>query len=158
VNGVTCTAGLTVNPTSVTIKDVTCAPTSILCGNTAVGKVDLSGKAPAGGVSIALTPTSGAAYTSGTVTVPEGEKSATFTIYTSVVTSDTAVTITASLGNSASTTIIVEAPQLTNLTLSPASVDGGDMSTGTVKIAKALSFDYAVPLNSIPPRPPCQRR
>ncbi|HRF59603.1 MAG TPA: SBBP repeat-containing protein [Fimbriimonadaceae bacterium] len=65
------------------------------------------------------------------VTIPAGQTEATFDFTTNIVKNDTSVTITARRGNqSASTTLLVTAPALASLTISPNSVRSNGTATG----------------------------
>jgi hypothetical protein len=80
---------------------LTVTPASVAAGESAQGAIHLSGPAPAGGMTFSLSSNSGAASVPGSVTVPEGATTRTFTINTANVQATTAATITASFsGNS----------------------------------------------------------
>jgi hypothetical protein len=100
--------------------------------------VTLTAPAPAGGAQVALSDNSGAASVPSTVTVPAGATSASFSIGTSAVANNTAVTISASYGGATRTaTLTVLHAVLTSLTLNPTSVVGGPLvgnSTGRVTL------------------------
>lgn len=85
-------------PGPVTLSTLTLNPASVTGGNSSQGTVTLSGAAPSGGVSVALSDNSAAANVPASVNVPAGATSATFTVTTSLVTTSTAVTVSASLG------------------------------------------------------------
>jgi len=129
-NGVTKTANLTVNP--VALLSVALSPASIVGGvSTTFNKVNLTGPAPAGGITVNL-----ATITSGTgvpvsVTVAAGATASPFfTITTSAVTAPTVVTISASYnGITKTANLTVNPVALLSLTLSPTSVVGGVSST-----------------------------
>ncbi|MFY7954369.1 MAG: hypothetical protein ACOVT5_17845, partial [Armatimonadaceae bacterium] len=66
-------------------------------GSAVIGTVTLSGKAPAGGLTVRLRSSTTAATVPGTVMVPEGSTNATFTVTTTTVLADTVVPVTAVL-------------------------------------------------------------
>ena len=78
------------------LQSMSIAPSSVRGGTSATGTVFLSSPAPSGGISITLsTSNSSAARVPGIVTVPGGQTSASYTVATSAVSTNTAVTITA---------------------------------------------------------------
>jgi hypothetical protein len=143
-SGATRSASLTVTPASApppTLSSVTLNPTSVTGGNSSTGTVTLSGAAPAGGVQVALSSNNTtAARVPSSVTVTAGATSATFTVSTSAVGASTMVTISATYGGatrSASLNVTPASPPpptVSSLTLNPASVFGGQSSTGTVTL------------------------
>src|SRR5712691_3377242 len=98
--GVTRSASLTVAPAPpppATLSSLTLNPTSVIGGlQTSTGTVTLSGAAPAGGATVALSSSNGAARVPSSVFVPAGATSATFTVNTSIVLLSTSATISAS--------------------------------------------------------------
>ncbi len=118
-----------------TLTAVTLSPASVTGGTSSTGTVTLSGAAPTGGISLKLTSGSAAATVPASITVPAGKTSATFTVKTTAVASDTGTSISASLsGTSQSATLKILAPVLSSLVLKPASVIGGSSSTATVTL------------------------
>lgn len=121
--------------TSPTLLSLTLSPTTVKGGASSTGTVTLSSPAPTGGLSVSLT-TASPASVPGSVVVPAGATSATFTVTTVAVAINTTATVTGSAGGvSKSATLTVTAPTLLSLTLSPASVNAGEPSTGTVTIS-----------------------
>jgi hypothetical protein len=143
--GATQSASLTVNPGAPpppALTSLTLSPASVTGGNSSTGTVTLSGPAPSGGAQVALSSSdTSVATVPSSVTVAAGATSATFTVSTSAVGASTTVTISASYAGvtkTASLTVNPAAPPpptLTSLTLSPASVTGGNSSTGTVSLS-----------------------
>jgi hypothetical protein len=82
------------------------------------------------------------------VTVPQGQTSANFTVTTTPVTSQTNVTITASAqGVTRQATLTVTPPSpvtLQSLTINPSSVWGGSSATGTVTLSAPAPAGGAV--------------
>ena len=133
-NSITRTTTLTV--TAATLTSVTRNPTSVRGGNPSTGTVTLSGQAPVGGAMVTLSSSNTAAATvPASVTVAAGATTATFTVTTSPVASNTSVRISATYRSTTQrATLTVNAPTMSSLTLSPASVQGGNSSTGTVTL------------------------
>jgi len=154
-SGTTRSASLTVTPGAPpppTLSSLTLNPTSVVGGfQSSTGTVTLSGAAPAGGATVALSSSNtNVAQTPSSVMVAAGATSATFTVTTSAVASSTTVTISGTYGGvtrSASLTVTpVLAPLgIASLTLSPSSVVGGlQSSTGTVMLNRAASAAGAI--------------
>lgn len=120
-----------------TITNLTLNPTTITGGNTSTGTVTLSSPAGSGGASVGLSSSNtGAATVPASVTVPQGQTSATF-LATGVADWTTrTTTITATLNGTRTANLSVVAPTIsgTGLSLSPSSVHGGDPVTGTVTL------------------------
>jgi hypothetical protein len=97
----------------------------------------LNKSAPAGGAVVTLSSSNpAAAQVPPTVTVPAGLGFASFNITTSPVAADTNVTITGTLNATRTAVVTVLAPPnaLSSITLNPASVVGGNPSTGTATL------------------------
>jgi hypothetical protein len=91
-------ASLTITPASggVTLSSLTLNPTSVSGGNNSTGTVTLTGAAPSGGASVTLSSSNtSVAMVPSSVTVQSGQTSATFTVRTQRVFSNTNVTISA---------------------------------------------------------------
>jgi len=131
------------------LVSVTIKPTSLIGGATATGAITLNGPAPAGGMPVTLS-ISPYGSVPATVTVPVNKTSATFTIKTPAVATDTTSTVTAEIGTSSkSATLTISAPKLKSLTLSPTTVVHGKASVGTVTLTSAApSNGLAVALSS----------
>ncbi len=127
-------------PASISLSSLSVSPASVTGGNSATGTVALSGPAPTGGALVTLSSNNGAAHVPASVTVAAGATSATFTVGTSAVAVSTTASISAShsgVTKTASLTIAPAAPPptLSSLSVSPASVTGGNSSTGTVRLS-----------------------
>jgi len=98
-SGVTKSALLTVTPVPPplpTLSSLTLDPSSVVGGmQSSTGTVTLTGPAPAGGATVTLSSSNGAARVPSSVTVPAGASSATFTVNTSAVIMSTSATISA---------------------------------------------------------------
>src|SRR5437016_790357 len=84
-------------PYTTLFRSLTLSPTSVIGGiQTSTGTVTLSAPAPAGGATVMLSSSNGAARVPSSVTVVAGATSATFTVNTSIVLFSTSATISAS--------------------------------------------------------------
>jgi trimeric autotransporter adhesin len=141
---------VTVNPPD--LASVSLSPPSVTGGSPSTGTVSLTGPAPAGGLAVALSSSIGSATVPASVTVAAGATSATFTVTTSSVGSVTNGTITATLGSTIRTASLTLSPPtaaLSALSLSPASVNAGSSSTGTVALTMpAPAGGFVVNLSS----------
>ena len=142
-----------VTTNGVSVASVTVNPTVVVGGTSSQGTVTLSGPAPTGGATVALTSSNtAAAQVPANVVVAAAASTAAFTITTSAVSSSTTSTISASFGGTkptATLTIAHAAPTVASVTLNPASVLGGNSSQGTVTLSgPALSGGAAVSLTS----------
>ena len=128
------------------------APSTVVGGVNATGTVTLSIPAPSGGTVVNLSSANAAAATVPTsVTVPAGASSATFTIASKPVTSTATFNLSASYrGVTRTASLTVQAPELSALTLTPASVPGGcKTSTGKVTLTgKAAAGGVLVTLTN----------
>jgi hypothetical protein len=123
-----------------TLTSLTLTPASVAGGNTVVGKVTLSGPAPAGGMIVTLANTNPAATVPASVPVFAGNTSRTFTISTSVVTVVRSGYVTAKLGTvSKSVALKVRPIGVKSLTLTPNPVTGPNTVTGTVTLERAAA-------------------
>jgi hypothetical protein len=97
--GATRSASLTVRPAPVpapTLSSLTLSPTSVVGGlESSRGTVFLSAPAPAGGVQVSLSSSNEAASVPGSVFIPAGASSASFTVDTSIVLISTSAAISA---------------------------------------------------------------
>jgi LmbE family N-acetylglucosaminyl deacetylase len=117
-------------PSSVTVN-----PASVLGGSSSTGTVTLNGPAPAGGAVVTLSSSNtAAAQVPASVTVAPNATTATFTITTSPVTTNTSMSISATYGATQSASFTVNAPVVNSVTANPTSVSGGSPSTGTVTL------------------------
>ena len=145
LNGTSRSASLTVNPpTGATLSAVTLSPASVPGGSSATGTVTLNGPAPSGGATVNLSSSRAAAVVPASVTVAAGATSASFNVATTSVTSATTATISATYGGVIGTATLTITPtgtappvSLATLSLNPASVAGGNTSTGTVTLSGA---------------------
>jgi hypothetical protein len=148
-------ASLTVMPPI--LSSLALSLTSVTGGTPSTGTVTLSGPAPGGGAFVSLSSNNPAVASvpgSGSVTIPAGATSATFTVTTSAVATSTTVTISSSYSDGTPQTALLTVipPALSSLSLSPATVTGGNPSTGTVTLnGPAPSGGSVVSLSSSNP-------
>jgi uncharacterized repeat protein (TIGR01451 family) len=122
-------------------SSVTFSPSSVTGGQGSTGTVKINGPAPAGGLVVELSSNKPeVALPPPTVTVPEGQMTATFPVSTWPVAADTAVSISAKFNNvTKSGTLTVKAPVVLSLKLNPTAVNGGNKSVGTVTLTGAVA-------------------
>ena len=126
-------------------------PSTVTGGLSSTGTVTLPSPAsPAGGVVVTLSSSSADATVPSSVTVAQGQTSASFTITTTAYPANVNSTITARQGSaSAKAVLTIDAPVLASLALNPTTVTGGSTSTGTVTLTgPAPSAGTAVTLSS----------
>jgi hypothetical protein len=115
------------------LSALTLTPTSVIGGKSLRGLVGLSSAAPAGGITVTLSSSSAKATLPASVTIPEGGVNASFTIRTTGVTSNTAVTITAAAtGVTLKKTLTLKPNAPKAVLLSSDTVASGDSLVGTV--------------------------
>jgi len=128
------------NTTGSAIASLSFNPNPVVGGLTVTGTVTLANPAPAAGATVTLASTDAVTVpVPPSVTVAAGQTSADFTVNTAVTTGTT-VTITASYqGSSLGAGLVVNTSPTaivpTTLSLTPASVNGGDSSTGNVTLS-----------------------
>ena len=131
---------------TISMKTFTLAPTSVAGGASSQGSFRINSNAPAGGNVVALTssdPT--VAQVPASVTVTSGGSNGSFTVTTLGVSVNKSVTISATSGGSTlRATLAVTAPTLTAVAVAPATVTGGNASTGTVTLSGVAAAGGAV--------------
>jgi hypothetical protein len=138
VNGVSATGSLQIRKP--VLGAATINPVSIASGDTAQLTVTINGPAPSGGLVVALTSGNAKVTVPASVTITAGQSSAVANVVASTVTTDTDVTLSASLsGVTKTATLRILSPRAVpaQVTLTPATVLGGTASTGKVKLAAA---------------------
>jgi hypothetical protein len=123
-----------------TLSALGLSPTTVTGGASSTGTVTLSAAAPAGGTIVSLASSNTAVATvPASVTVPAGQASASFTVTTKTVTASTSVTISGTHnGVTRSAALSVNpapAVSLGSVSVSPATVTGGQTSSGTVRLS-----------------------
>jgi hypothetical protein len=140
---VTLSKPLTLYPTLPAFTSLTVNPTAVAGGTASVGTVTLAGPAPAVGVEINVQSNLPlTASVPDSVIVPGGATSASFTVTTFPVASTTTVQLSAAMDNvfqfaAINVTPAAQAPSLSSVSVSPASVGGGASSRGTVTLSAA---------------------
>jgi hypothetical protein len=112
-------------------------PSDLTGGQTSTGTVTLIGPAPAGGTVVTLASSDPVvAVIAPTVTVTEGQTSATFSIVTTAVSSAKTLTVSASVSGVGVTKLFTVNPtSIGNLTLLPSSIGAGSTATGEVTLS-----------------------
>ena len=132
-NGTSANADLTVTAPRVSV--ITVSPSGVAGGSNATGIVSLDGTAPVGGLVVSLSSSSAVAGVPATMTIAEGQATATFTISTVPVASSTVTTITAtSNGTAVSAPLTVMAPAISSISVSPTAINGGNTALGIVTL------------------------
>ena len=140
----TATLGNTTLPAQLTLLpalQLTLSASSVTGGAMVTGTITLGTAAPAGGAIISVMSNNiSVASTPGTVTIPSGQTSVTFTVSTLSLNAARTVTITATsaaLGLSQSVLLTVNPQgvgQLQSVAVSPTQVTGGSSATGTITL------------------------
>ncbi len=130
------------------------SPSAANVGDTITGTISLIGSAPTGGATITLESTNPEAATvPATVFIPGGQASATFSVATFDVETDTAITFNASyLNQVSSANLLLRRTWVQSVTLDAFHVVGGDARLGTVTLVRpAPSGGIEVQLSSSSP-------
>jgi hypothetical protein len=144
-----------------TLSSIALSPSTVVGGNGSTGTVTLSAAAPSGGAQVTLwSSNTSAATVPASVTVAAGAASATFAAATSVVTTNTPVTITGSHGGTSRTATLTLTPQGTStnatltvtatgrsgerITSSPAGINVTVGSTGSASFATGTAIALSV--------------
>lgn len=150
-----CTPTAPPPPAGPTVSGLLVDPDTVTGGSTATGTVLLSGPAPTGGTAVTLSSDDPAADVPASVTVPASATAVAFTISTSPVPGPTAVALSATAGGvtrGAVLTVEPSGPVVSQLTVSPAVVTGGEQAAATVVLTgPAPSGGTIVPLSSDTP-------
>ncbi|HEX8410545.1 MAG TPA: DUF6531 domain-containing protein, partial [Thermoanaerobaculia bacterium] len=139
---------LTILPPS--LLSITFTPASLTGSSSTTGMVTFNGRAPEGGLSVALSTLRDLLSVPPVVSVAAGERTATFTATAVPVEAEAAVAVTASAGESSITAnVTILPPDLTHLSVAPATIIGGDTATATVTInAPAAAEEARVQLST----------
>ena len=150
-NGTTKSVDVVVDRYGLTAIGVT--PGRIMAGDKGSATVTLAGPAKPGGTVVALESSKAALTVPASVTVPAGASSVTFPVATDAASADCLVTLTASFaGVTRTCQVTVKARALYAVRLTPATVTGGSVATGTVVLnAPALPGGAVVTLISSDP-------
>jgi hypothetical protein len=142
---------LYVDPAKAALKAFTLSPASVVGGNVSVGTVSLTGKAPTGGVVVALSSANpGLLSLPAYVTVPAGLSHIAFLIPTPQVTASQSVSLSAALGSvTKSATLQIQPTGVASVTLVPNSLQGGvETAAGIVTLQSAVSTSTTVKITS----------
>ena len=126
---------------SVTLSALTLSPSSVVGGSSSTGTVTLTAAAPAGGAVVTLSDNSAAASVPASVTVSAGATSRTFTATTSVVSSQTAVSISGSYGGATRIATLTVNPLVAPTLQSPANAATG--------VAQPVAFNWSDVANAV---------
>jgi len=149
-NGQSRAANLTIDPAGVQALRIN--PTFVQGGSSSSGTVTLAGPAGPSGILVGLSNTTSFSKVPSTITVLKGQTTATFTISTSPVSSQTRDTLTAVANHgSASTVLVITPATLTGLSINPISIVGGNSATGTVTLSGPAGPNEVVSLTSSNP-------
>lgn len=120
---------------AVAISNHAINPSNVVGGASATGSVTLDSPAPAGGVVITLSSNRPQVVVPASVTIPQGQTTATYTATTTSSGALVQATLYASYqGRTRWTVLNVNPVSVDSLTLSPNSLVGGNSSTGTVTL------------------------
>jgi hypothetical protein len=136
-----CGDGAPPSSSSASLSSLALSSASTTAGNSVTGTVTLTGAAPAGGATVALSSSGAAASVPPSVTVAEGSTSTTFAVATSSVSAAATVTIVATLGTSQSSTLTVNpatAPATSNLTVAATGRSGVTITSSPAGISAAV--------------------
>lgn len=135
--GLAKTVNITLNPGG--LGTVTVTPNNVIGGQTATGKANLTGPAPAGGIVVNLSDNSSALSTPPTVSIAAGTMSGSFTVGTSAVNAVAVRQVSANLDAVTRTANITLNPGyvLVEFTLIPSTVKGGNQVAGQYTLNKA---------------------
>ncbi len=141
----TAVANLTVLA-SPTVASLSVSPASIVAGNPATGTVTLTGAAPQGGASVALSSSDPGTTVPVTVVVAAGATTANFAVSTAVNTVTSIVTLSAAYHGSTQTTQLTVAgiTALATVAVAPTAVDGGGTVAATLSLTNAAPSGGAV--------------
>jgi len=150
----TSSATLHITPAPAALAALALSPASLIGGAPSTGTITLVQPALAGGVVVSVSNDNNSIMSvASSVTVPAGQLSATFSVGTSTVLTATNVTVTAALNGGTKTATLTVNPvpppaALASLAVSPASLQGGAPSQGTVTLTAAAAVDVIVGLAS----------
>ena len=115
------------------LASINISPASVAGGSGVTGYVYLNGPAPAGGATVNLSSSDPSTIVPATVSISAGYTYAYFPITTTPVSAETTVAISAAYNNtSAAASLTVDPLKLSDLQVYPATVVGGNASTGYV--------------------------
>jgi len=124
---------------NVSLNSVSLGSAFVPGGSGVTGTVTLTGVAPTGGAVVSVWSNNTAGQAPGTVTVPAGATSAQFSVNTSMVDAETAMTIMASYNGGSSVAVLTleSAPELA---VSPSTWDFGYQAVGTTSAIESFAL------------------
>jgi len=136
LRGFTLTKPLTLTPVLTDIQSFTVSPNTVMGGGRPIGTVTMTQNAPAGGAVVGLSDANTATSFVASITIPQGQKVGTFTIYTGPVSTTSYTTIKATYFGVSKTANLTITPTLwvTSLTVTPSVVRGGFGAVGRIEI------------------------
>lgn len=137
-----------------TLNSLTLNPATVAGGSTSTATITLTGPAPSGGLSVALSSSNPSLATvPASITIPQNATGATFTVTTVPVGITSSSTISAAYnGTNATAVLTVIPPVVSSVTLNPTAVLGGSPSSGTITLnAPAPASGTLVTLSSSNP-------
>jgi len=117
-----------------TLASLTLTPSSLTGGQSSTGTLVLTGPAPPAGATVLITSSSLSATVPSSVAIEAGTTTASFEVGTAGVAAVTNVAVESHYGNTLSMSLTINAPALTGLTVSPATIMGGEAALGTVTL------------------------
>jgi hypothetical protein len=126
-------------PPAPALSAVSASPNPVAGGSSSTGTVTLTAAAPAGGITVALSSTSGAFTPPASVLVPAGNTSANFTITTIAVGGNTTGTLSASYDGVTKSTQITVVPSVPVLSINDVTLYEGNSGTKTAVFTVSLS-------------------
>jgi pimeloyl-ACP methyl ester carboxylesterase len=134
------------------VQSLTLAPLPASGGSTITGTITLSAPAPSNGATVAISGNNPLAEVPSSVLVPSGATSATFSFATSVVASETVMTVIGSYNGASAVELLTLEPAAT-LVVNPLSLSFGDQLVGSSSTAQTLALSNSgtapLGLNSI---------
>jgi hypothetical protein len=124
---------------NVSLNSVSLGSSSASGGSTLTGTVSLTGAAPAEGAVVSVWSNNDAAQPPAVVTVPAGATSASFSFSTSLVPSETVMTIMAAYNGGSGVAVLTLEPT-PELTASPSSYDFGYQAVGTTSAIESFAL------------------
>ena len=120
------------------LSSLSFVPNRVAGGGSSTGTVTLDGNAPSTGAVVTLTTVTNPgniATMPGTVTVPANQRTATFTVVTNLVPSNTFSVIRSTYNSTnRDATLLIDNVSLFNFTINPNTINGGGTVTGTVTL------------------------
>ena len=149
-------SGTTTASSAIAVTSLSLNPAVVSGGQTTEAAVEISAAAPAGGTTVTLSSSDATATVPSSVLVPQDVRTWRVPVQTRPVTSDVSVTLTAAAGGSTRTAVLrispLPLPKVDSLVFNPAIVEGGQPSTGTLRLDRLpLAAPAVVTLSSDDP-------